>query len=363
MKNSIFFFLAAAALTLTSCDETLRPGPDPKPSDQEITFSASSVAAYTKAVVEGTTFPTDRDFLVFGKQFSSPYILWQNGTDFMFSGSGAINVPAVASYVAGPAGPAACWRTDESFYWPRNGDELGFIALSPSTLTSFEDYVPEISVGNTGFEISGFFNYPQTDILYADPVINQTEVTDPANGQIRPVQINFKHAMAAIGVNVSLAQGYTNTITISRIDIVNIASCGDFRQNLPVEENIETTPYWTNLTAENYFLPIIKITDESDLTLSPASDQPKNYDFHTVIPQMIGEGKLRIKFSVNEPGADSAKVVDAEIPLAEIFEGEDSFEMGKKYMVNLILNIVPNEISFSPTVTDWETVEKTYTLQ
>lgn len=282
------------------------------------------------------------------------------------------------------------WRYSPTAYWPKDGSKLAFLAHAPA---SFSYYLvrdpggnndgtiatPTVSFTNTGLVVSDFcvrdqyydlepgtnqysFSFEnEPDLLYCDPIVDQTAVIDPTSSLARPVQIQFKHALAQVNFTARLKEPSANVVFISECEFKDEYSIASFNQNLS-ETGSAGVPSWTFPVMANksaFYLPGlerggqgVRIASTRNVELGgPIAIIPRDNLY-------MYPAYLNLAFLVRSDENPNGEQASWNIHFEEIL-GSQGFEMGKKYNIEIVFDVSRQEISFEPTVTEWETVSKT----
>lgn len=324
MKKYMIILSAIAATAFASCSSEITP--DAEELGNEIGFNAVAHKA-TKAdgdIVTGTDFPKLNTFMVWGFQsdkgdfseltaastsnfMKGVKIEWTKGSD---------NTRAEA------------WRNAEHYYyWPTTGS-IGFYAIAPSSV------VPTTATyGNFAIADYTIANAKTTDLMYGY-----------AEGENRStaLPLTFNHALSQIAFVIRTDSDYSADakFEVTKLTINNIDLTGNFAFTKPA------TAAWTdNTTLEEDF--------EFYATATEATyNDAKGNDFGApvvMIPQSTGTtAKMTIEYKLTQAdGNVQTGTVTPTLPT-------NFWEMGRKYIYTL--NFKLNEITFSPTVTNWVAV-------
>ena len=201
-----YIFLVAAAVT-ASCTKNVID----LPSGGSISFAPVAEKS-TKAIIEGTSYPTTESFVV------SAY---HEGSDAYFE-------DLEASY----NNSIALWETSTAEYWPLAGS-LDFIAYSPSSATGVTIDSDGVSATDYTIQTSAQMT---TDLCYA-----AATVADCSNHP-ESVPLVFNHALSQVVFRVKAASYYANTtLTLNSLSIAGIYSVGDFTGSAWENQDTEYT--------------------------------------------------------------------------------------------------------------------------
>ena len=189
-------------------------------------------------------------------------------------------------------------------------------------------------------------NKTQSDLMFFMPnVVNGKYI---GVNRVNAYPAHFHHALSLIEFTISAEDEYTmDNVDIASITLENVYHTGDF--SATVEDNGSISVQWSNLLgAEN-----VHVLGNSDTnTLGPESDEyfyldmdPRSVAQLLVIPGPTHRVKVVCHVYVQGKMYKQTYLVNPEDV------GIDKWEMGKRYVYNLILGI--NRISFSPETYEW----------
>lgn len=209
MKKSLFI-MALGAIALTSCsqDEVLEVKQD------AIAFTAFTENASRADNVDGSALPNDFAFNV---------CAYETGTKAPYF----MNIKASED---GQGGGVGNYRLASTYYWPINN--LDFYSVYPSTIQ-----LSEINAGNASAKIATY-----TCSNEGNPIVNHNEdllysvSMNTAKGSNGIANINFRHALSMLAFQAKSLTSYDLDVTISKIEIVNVAKTGSYA--LPNETTV-----------------------------------------------------------------------------------------------------------------------------
>jgi len=204
-------------------------------------------------------------------------------------------------------------------YWPVSG-YMKFMAYYPAGIGTANGNVSS-GVTITGINIES----TQTDILYTGLTSDYTCASASASN----VALQFKHALSLIEVTAAVADNNMTNVRVTNVAIEKPVMQGT------LNFNSSGVPTWENPSpmATNY----------------PMDNDISSTDLNTT-PQTLGTGalvvpgdqtKLHVTYSVAELGT-----VTKECDI------EGTWEMGKKYIYNIVVTL--KEIKITATVDDWD---------
>ena len=278
---------------------------------QAISF-APVAAKPTKAIIEGTTYPTSESFAV------SAY---HNGTATYFED------------IAGYNSTLALWETASSQYWPLGGS-LTFNAYSPASASG-------LSIGASGVTATDYTiqtsEQMQTDICYASAT-----VADCANHPAY-VPLVFSHALSQVVFRVKAAEYYSTAsndvaLALTSLGLSGINSVGDFANG---EWSDQGNSY--NYTISNTNTPLT-YTNKTPETIDIAS--------YLFIPQELGDSAaLSVGYKIVQVTSGQSYTLNnapVSIPLGATIA---AWEPGKKYIYTI--NIGIDAINFTAKAASW----------
>lgn len=170
------------------------------PEQQSIHYqTAVGLADDTRAILDGTSYPTTLPFAAFASQLGEGKT-WETNKDEALRLIGGDKVEYDTFY------PGA-WSTQADYYWPIKGS-ISFFAYSPYydaqgnkiNNIAFTHTTGELKV--TGWDVSAA-EYKDVDLMMADPKYNLTSDI-AASG----VPVAFRHKLALVSFKAGLIQDY-----------------------------------------------------------------------------------------------------------------------------------------------------------
>ena len=367
--KKLFFIAAIASVALVSC--TKNDFDESPTTDKKIEFAAPVVSPTTKGTLEvWNNYPQAAayNFAVWAKYFpTGTYTTWA-GSD-------------VQTYMEEVPVAFAdnTWAPAQAYYWPKNGS-LTFIAYSPASKESYAE-ATDSGITFTNYDVSTTVD-KQVDLMFSERAYNKKAVDDNEAGSgdtsndstvtgdpYKGVHLSFKHALSSVAFTAKTAADYSGstTITLNKIELVNVGSIASFDQNLADANNAPTTAAaWTATTG-----PVTYVVDNDDdlaqvlnttawwsankSTTAPAkADGLRDTDF-ILLPQDLSANNVKIKitYTLDNAGAGSealVQVIEQDLATAAV----SKWEMGKRYIYNIIVGL--DTIFFEPYVADWEDV-------
>ena len=312
MRNELTYLLiAAAAIMASACTKTHADKPD-----NSIHFSAVAEKS-TKAIISGTTYPTDESFVVNA---------YTNGTDPYFE-------DLTASY----SNALSLWETSTSQYWPLSGS-LDFVAYSPSSAQGINISASGVSADNYTILSNAQMT---TDLCYA------SETVADCSNHPEYVSLTFSHALSQVVFRVKAADYYTNssrqvTISLTSLAMAGIYSVGDFADGT-----------WDNQGSENTY----SLSATPTPLTYDANDDPETADIcsYVFIPQELGpNAELRVGYKVKftYPAAEPDSLVNAPLPIP-LGSNVTEWQAGKKYIYTISIGM-DNLITFTASAVGWQ---------
>ncbi len=353
--KKIALLAAMSFAALVSCTKN-----EPAPSvseQQEITFASPIMSPATKAATEiADNFPTTKDFAVFAHYYESGYTTLAEGIQYMN------NVQVEYGNTPGKHGS---WGSNPAYYWPKGGS------------LTFAAYAPYMTTGAT-YEATGihFSDYKiadsaenQVDLLFSERAYDQTSENQiDEHPYYYGVQINFLHALSSIKFKVAMdptlaASTLEYEFVVTKIDVLNAYSQGDFNQNLTDGNNNETPDAasgdWTDYQTETDYVAYndptgISLTD-NNVKETVTGDNATNL---ILLPQKMKhvsakDVKVRVTYEMRHKYMDEEEYITT---VSEVsLNSSDSVKewlRGKRYVYTLTLGL--EEIRFAPKVEAWE---------
>ncbi len=379
MKRIVLLAIPAIAL-LASCakNEVSPVENDP----QQITFKAVVSRQSTKAMVDGTVYPTD---LPFG---SYAFFLEKDKDWDVNSADAQIYIPQSEVKNTTSATSGTAWTTATPYYWPKQGS-LTFFSYSP--------YVDALNKATTctkedGIKISSWDldDYQDIDIMVADYQADQTRNTSNAN--YTGVPTIFRHKLSQIvkftfktkedycgGRTEATAQVGDKFFYINSVKINNINCIGTYTSTNKVGGNAlgswdvqsDTNNYtWYEDQTGTLFgkngaeaVPNkLQNNNQYLLVLPQTFIEPANTD------NVTGNKNIQITYTIktyNGTGFSTETVKDVYTSLFAIQGGTSSEEakpwtMNKKISYTITIGL--DQIYWAPSVVDWEKEDFSYDL-
>lgn len=357
--KKFFFFAAIACVTLASC---VKNEPVNVERQAEITFAEPVVGLNTKAAQEvWNNFP-NIPFKVWAKLYNeSGYTSWGAGITYM----DGVTVSKSDN----------TWAPTTTYYWPEG--KLTFIAYAPASVNGtvdaegvhFTDYTVDTDATK------------QIDLLYSERAYDKTALDDETAGSgttgstpgvtddpYTGVHLAFKHALSSIVFSVKTAADYktTNkaTITLTSLSISNIGNTSTFTQGITDGSGATSAAEWVEPSTKTTEYVAYNGSKEITTTRYWTSTDAYNTDKHTassggyratdfiLLPQTLATAKLNVSYEIQYEGVGGPVEMNKTVDLTDV--NVPNWEMGKRYIYNIIISLGTNAITFEPYVTNWE---------
>lgn len=381
MKKYLLIAVPAIAV-LASCakNEVYTPETDP----QQITFQAVVSRQGTKAMINGTTYPTDVPFGTYAF-FLEKGKEWAPTTGTSAAADAQIYIPQSEVKNNGQTSGYA-WTTATAYYWPKQGS-LTFFSYSP--------YLAALNAATTcdvtnGIKISNWdVDANQTvDVMVADyrPDENHNQTNAGYNG----VPTVFRHKLSQIvAFNFKTDKDYTNGHTeanakagdkffyINSVKINNILYKGTYTSTNKVDGST-TTPVlgaWVATSDKKGYTWYDNTTGTAFGSTAVAAPCAITNGYILVLPQtftepaelddVTGNENIQITYTIktcNGDGFTTETVKDVYASIWAIQGGVDEgstvtaatpWAMNKKISYTITIGL--DQIYWAPSAVDWET--------
>ena len=386
MKRFTFAALAALA-ALASCTKNevtpLQSAP------QQITLTPFNGKHSTKALIDGTAYPTTETFGTFA-YFNA------NGTTFPTSADVYIPESEVKHTTSATTGTA--WTTDPAYYWPKQGS-LTFFSYSPYSINTSVDCDTTDGITITDWDVDA---NQTVDVMVADYKTNQTK--NGSNAGYTGVPTIFRHKLSQI-VKFTFAtkEDYCGSRTeataqvgdkffyINSVKINNIEYKGTYKSGNNVD-GAATTPvlgawapttdkkgytWYENTTgtlfgydtqkadapcdiANGYILVLPQtFTEPADRTTEGYEKNEKNIQISYTIKTCTGVGPAAPSFSTEEVKDVYVTLYDVQYDATAA--AVTNWEMNKKISYTITIGL--DQIYWAPSVENWDTQSFSYTIE
>ena len=257
------------------------------------------------------------------------------------------------------------WSTDKQYYWPGQGKELRFFAVSADVAThedagDVEKGKVSVNDDRTKLTIAGFVvnhESPNTDLMVAD-FIKKSQGTTPEE---KAVNLIFRHALSKVEFKFKTDTKLNTPVWVQEVSVSNVKTTS----TLEVEEVEGVTKMtWGTRSVDQVFyddyvnaddevaLPENIVTDET-VTLHEAvnamslTDDAETFTTWMVLPQDIKKGDIDLK-------VDVVYVMGDRQFKASFSLGTETLDAwAENQYVTYTITLTPNLISFNPTVKPW----------
>lgn len=390
MKKNLFMTAAAIAALLTGCSTDEEIANIETSAKNAIGFNIVSNGAETKATIYGSG-SKDFDFDVFAfNSTTGDLFMGTHHGDFGHDGVDIVYKDSKWDYK----------NPDELAYWPSDGSKLSFYAISPATITDYEERIrhswlihgpkatedPEVTNKISCTLVNEYggqgANY---DLMYAT-AFNYTKETNGTK-----VKLTFKHTLSQVIFKGKTSNSSLNA-EIKSITMNNIKFSGKF--SIPAELQEGSNYYARNPKASDWTLedPVTfydaKLTANSiSIDNTDAKDLSKTDEPILVIPQELTpwstnvsidnakkQSYLAITMKLTQNGqyliGTESSYQTIYVPFTNVdATATTGWEPGKRYIYTLIFgggydkngNPILTPITFEPSVENW--VASGYTEQ
>lgn len=306
MRNKLGIFLLISGAALTSA--CVKSQVDLR--DRSLCFAPVAEKA-TKAIIEGTSYPTAESFKV------SAY----------YEGTSAYFENLTASY----SSANALWETSPGQYWPLEGS-LAFYAYSPASAS-------DVAIDENGFSATDYTiqtsEQMTTDLCYASATVADCSA-HPAS-----VGLTFSHALSQLAFQVKAAAYYPSaSISLTSLKIKGIYSTADFGDGTWSDHG---NPYTYTLS-----------TASTGLSYD-AQNRPETIPVcaYLFLPQTLSaNAALEVGYTVvTTTGGTDYTLENAPVTIP-LTGGLSNWEPGKKYVYTLNIGM-NNVITFTADVVGW----------
>lgn len=350
-----FFLLAAmAGVALTGCVKT-ESEVAVKSDSNRIVFDNPVVSSVTRALIDGTEYPTNVPFSVYAQYKND-----DTGENLLYMNN------VTTKYVRSTPGTnQESWVPEGNYYWPKQGD-LSFAAYSPAAA---QDAFTSVAwTDAAGFTFTGFnavTNNDATklyDLMYSDYVARQTQANENDHEKYYGIQLIFRHALSALVFNAKTEEDYgaDAVIKITNIEVLNPVGSGD----LSVTNGTGSRANWTP-GADVASMAVTGVTGATQLT---NTEVPQGNEM-LMVPQTFDEDvKVKITYTMQMATSAAPVTHTYEVALKTLNESDgvsttthDGWDASRRYTYNIIIGL--DRIYFAPTVTDWEDITVTGTIE
>lgn len=378
MKKTLIISAIAAAFLGTGCVSNDVFSPEEK--QVEICFTTPVVGSMTKAEINGTTYPTEENFVIYAVRHPYSYDGWASDNATTYINGGEFTYDRLyddGTEGSGGTAGSGGWKGINTYYWPESG-VLSFGGYSPAGIQGTFTY------NAAGLKIESFAIKTNAaehqDLMYAERVYNKkNNTTDANNATYDGVDIAFKHALSSIQFKVQLSANYSSIFKLTSIKVGQVKYSGTFTEGITetitkdsttgtITVDSDNAPAWSvaktvlpNITPyvafsstdglvlnNNYkdgttdnYLTLDGVTGQNDLILMP-QEFVKVVDGSDVV--VNSDAEIVIEYTVNDSPQSST------VKLSDIITYK--WEIGKRYTYNITLGY--DLILVGATVEKWE---------
>lgn len=341
-----FFLLAAmAGVALTGCVKT-ESEVAVKSDSNRIVFDNPVVSSVTRALIDGTKYPTDVPFSVYAQYKNA-----NTGENLLYMEN------VTTQYVTSTPGTnQESWVPVGNYYWPKQGT-LSFAAYSPTAASTVFNTVSWAD--DSGFTFDNFnaaTNQANSyDLMYSDYVADQEQGDEADYTKYYGIQLTFRHALSALVFRAKAADEYDGAeIKVKTIEVLEAYNQGDLTTN-----NADNTAGWSDFQNPT----TMAVANIAGAALDH-TDFAQQGDVLLMVPQAFDHnGGVQVKITYTIDTESNATMTQTHtVDLSMLTENgtvtaHADWKMGKRYIYDITIGL--DRIYFAPTVTDWEDVTVT----
>ncbi len=341
-----FFLLAAmAGVALTGCVKT-ESEVAVKSDSNRIVFDNPVVSSVTRALIDGTEYPTDVPFSVYAQYKNA-----NTGENLLYMEN------VTTQYVTSTPGTnQESWVPVGNYYWPKQGT-LSFAAYSPTAASTVFNTVSWAD--DSGFTFDNFnaaTNQANSyDLMYSDYVADQEQGDEADYTKYYGIQLTFRHALSALVFRAKAADEYDGAeIKVKTIEVLEAYNQGDLTTN-----NADNTAGWSDFQNPT----TMAVANIAGAALDH-TDFAQQGDVLLMVPQAFDHnGGVQVKITYTIDTESNATMTQTHtVDLSMLTENgtvtaHADWKMGKRYIYDITIGL--DRIYFAPTVTDWEDVTVT----
>lgn len=344
-----FFLLAAmAGVALTGCVKT-ESEVAVKSDSNRIVFDNPVVSSVTRALIDGTEYPTDVPFSVYAQYKNA-----NTGENLLYMEN--VTTQHVTST---PGTNQESWVPVGNYYWPKQGT-LSFAAYSPTAASTVFNTVSWAD--DSGFTFDNFnaaTNQANSyDLMYSDYVADQEQGDEADYTKYYGIQLTFRHALSALVFRAKAADEYDGAeIKVKTIEVLEAYNQGDLTTN-----NADNTAGWSDFQNPT----TMAVANIAGAALDH-TDFAQQGDVLLMVPQAFDHnGGVQVKITYTIDTESNATMTQTHtVDLSKLTENgtvtaHADWKMGKRYIYDITIGL--DRIYFAPTVTDWEDVMVTDTI-
>lgn len=344
-----FFLLAAmAGVALTGCVKT-ESEVAVKSDSNRIVFDNPVVSSVTRALIDGTEYPTDVPFSVYAQYKNA-----NTGENLLYMEN------VTTQYVTSTPGTnQESWVPVGNYYWPKQGT-LSFAAYSPTAASTVFNTVSWAD--DSGFTFDNFnaaTNQANSyDLMYSDYVADQEQGDEADYTKYYGIQLTFRHALSALVFRAKAADEYDGAeIKVKTIEVLEAYNQGDLTTN-----NADNTAGWSDFQNPT----TMAVANIAGAALDH-TDFAQQGDVLLMVPQAFDHnGGVQVKITYTIDTESNATMTQTHtVDLSMLTENgtvtaHADWKMGKRYIYDITIGL--DRIYFAPTVTDWDDVTVTGTI-
>lgn len=342
-----FFLLAAmAGVALTGCVKT-ESEVAVKSDSNRIVFDSPVVSSVTRALIDGTEYPTDVPFSVYAQYKNA-----NTGENLLYMDNVTTKYSATSPSTTGKSS----WIPVGNYYWPKEGT-LSFAAYSPTAASTVFNSVSWTD--DSGFTFDNFnavTNQTNSyDLMYSDYVADQEQGDEADYTKYYGIQLTFRHALSALVFRAKAADEYDGAeIKVKTIEVLEAYNQGDLTTN-----NADNTAGWSDFQNPT----TMAVANIAGAALDH-TDFAQQGDVLLMVPQGFDHnGGVKVKITYTIDTESNATMTQTHtVDLSKLTENgtvtaHADWKMGKRYIYDITIGL--DRIYFAPTVTDWEDVTVT----
>ncbi len=340
-----------------------------------ISFDTAISKASTKAIVNGTAYPTTLNFGTVAYKIGTTTDLYIPVSEVSFNSTDKY------------------WSTATPYYWPKN-DGLTFYSYSPYSYQEATAGDVAVTASETGLKFTQYdvAAHQQTDLMVAEPqknikIADKVTVSDWKAGVktvfhhklAQVVKINFATTETASPVyptNIKdFANGHDGTaakpyVAGDKVFIINSVKFLNIYQKANLTCTSTTSTGWDTDGWDNHM-------SKADFVWhNNASKNPfENGKYETVcdengyrlvLPQTMSNGEsadqqLTINYTIRTY-TDATTYAEETVESSIKIHNLGDWQMNKKYTYTVWFNLLNDRIYWAPTVVDWEDATGTATI-
>lgn len=346
--KKFFLFAAMAGVALTGCVKT-ESEVAVKSDSNRIVFDNPVVSSVTRALIDGTEYPTDVPFSVYAQYKNA-----NTGENLLYMDNVTTKYSATSP---SPTGKSS-WVPVGNYYWPKEGT-LSFAAYSPTAAsTVFNSVAWTDDSGFTFDDFNAATNQTNSyDLMYSNYVADQKQTNEQDYTQYYGIQLTFKHALSALVFRAQAADNYTGAeIKVTKIEVLEAYNQGDLTTN-----NASNSAGWSDFQDPT----TMEVQNLASAALT--TDYVQQGDVLLMVPQAFDHNdgvKVKITYTI-DTDSDATMTQTHTVTLSTLTENGTTtahadWKMGKRYTYDITIGL--DRIYFAPQVTDWEDITVTGTI-